>query len=332
MRQEREQSVSDHEDSGINLLRRFSRVEFIGVPPFSLPKDHGEGKEDELVETRLLLSQEDRQDSPEVESSPKNNNHRCGVFEPFLNKEPEEGNLFENNYGGNYVHAMQLNRNAVERALEIAHLGGKVQLTNLQQSKSRSEVQGNELAAKRFLIFDRKTQKAEEENPYKRVVSTPEGWRIEINDQRITEELTEGQKLTGEKLQRSFVNIFNVQLREGLRECVWREKLSSEKDKEFKYKFGYSLAIASVPPVVDIFLHGGPRAIAIMYCIAFLWVAKNNIERIMGSDTEKITRIARENVDSILEFILPPVEVDKVARTFAYLAGKGRTLVRETKD
>lgn len=242
-------------------------------------------------------------------------------FEPFINPEPQEGNLLENIYRGNFSQKMELNRQRAERVLKIAHLNGKVVLSSLPQSRSRSEVQGNELAAKRFLIFDRKTQKPEEENPYKRVVSTPEGWRIEINDQRITEELSEQQKLSGEKLQKAFVNNFNMQLKDGIRDCVWREKLSSEKDRLFIANFISSILTPAVLFSFDALILG-------------INVRNSEFNIAWTLFTYKLVNIFESGLPNrrkinFLESFLPPVEIDKVGRTFAYLSGKGRTLVRE---
>lgn len=325
MRQEREQPVSKHEGLNANLLRKLGRVEFIGVPPFSLPKD--DGREEELRETRLALRRKDRRDNGEEQPSQRENGQNPDGFEPFLNQDQQEGNLFENIYRGNFSHDMLLNRSAVERVLQIAHLNGKVFLTNFQQSRSRSEAQGNELVAKRFGIFDRRAKKPEEENPYKRVVSVPEGWRIEINDQRITEEL--GQKLTGEELKRAFIERFNAELRGGLMECVWREKCSSEKDVEksdFKHKFLTSIIIPASLFSFDALTIGINLKSSLSNlggtCVAY------GLLNIRGKNHENFKR----KTDNPLEHILPLIEIDKVGRTFAYLAGKGRTLVREAEN
>lgn len=72
----------------------------------------------------------------------------------------------------------------------------------------------------------------------------------------------------------------------------------------------------------------------------------NGLQNLGKKRTEMMLDISREmnpnlkfpelhfsarQTDHPLECFMPPVEVDKVARAYAYLAGKGRTLVREAK-
>ncbi|MEK7517412.1 MAG: hypothetical protein AAB583_02590 [Patescibacteria group bacterium] len=316
MRQEQERSGLEHEQRNISPFRKLGSGEFIGVPPFSLPKDSG--KEEGIRKTRFALRQEDRRDNREEQSSRRENGQKSDGFEPFLNQDQQEGNLFVNNYGGNYAHDMQLNRRRVERVLEIAQLDGRVFLTTLAPSRSRADAQDNELAAKRFLIFDRQTQKAEGENPYKRVVSIPEGWRIEINDQRITEERRE-RGLAGEKLKRASIRDINNVLKTGVFECVIREKLSSKKDIEFGHKAFGSIGV-TLTAVLGCISFAGPNIpIAIGLYLTGQSVVFALVNRIGGL----------RKIDHPLEMFMPPVEIDKVLRTYAYLAGKERRLVRE---
>lgn len=52
--------------------------------------------------------------------------------------------------------------------------------------------------------------------------------------------------------------------------------------------------------------------------------------------TNSLGRIVRQqwrnNIDHPLEYFMPQVEIDKVARTYMYLAGKGRRIVREVQE
>lgn len=267
------------------------------------------------------------------ESSLKTHSGKTDGFEPFVNPlDPKQGNqengqLFVNNYGGNYAQKMALNRSGVERALRIAHLDGQVYLTSLAPSRDRSsEAQGNELAGKRFLFFGEKIE--DKENPMYRVVSIPQGWRIEINDTRITEELIE-KKLTGEKRQRVFIGRFRSQLREALKECVWREKLSGIKDESFTPKlhitFISPLVVAAYSPIL-VLATSPSFYIPTTVLTVFLGYGLANVP------LKENIRYRERKTDSMWEYFMPPVEIDKVARTYTYLAGKGRRLVRETKE
>ena len=248
-------------------------------------------------------------------------------FEPFINgNENGKNNLFVNLYGGNFSQKMELNRKGVERVLEIAHLDGTVILTSLIAPRKSSEAQGNELAAKRNLFFGDKIQDEDRENPSHRVISVPEGWRIEINDQKLTEELTE-KKLSGKKLQRAFIKRFNGHFREALKECVRREKLSNEKDKYFRSKLLWSLTNPTAAFIAVVLNKFDPAAVAFnIGTTLFVFSLFNTTDML-------ISHPIRRKVDHLYEYLLPRVEIDKVMRSFAYLStiGQGRTLVKEKK-
>ncbi len=319
MRQEREpfrqQFSSSNRGVDTNPPRGWNPIDTLGV-------------ERRLQEIRLGLHQKDNEEGEKKESSLKTDGGKPNGFEPFVNPEPQEGYLFVNNYGGAYSQKMELNRKEVERALRIAHLKGQVFLTTLSPSRSRSEAQGNELAAKRFLFFGEKIKKAEEENPLARVVSVPEGWRIEINDHRLTEELTEKRKLSGKELQQAFIKRFNSQVRDALRECVWREKFSNTKDKDFPYKviksLGASLMQLSAQAWRGHIADPGYFLISVGGA-AFGFGLMNLFDKVGPENSNR-------NIDHVWEMFMPQVEIDKVARAYAYLAGKGRKLVKEIKE
>lgn len=334
MRHEKE-PPSDGQGRNENKGSAWERISPVGFnPPISLSGElfpfGGEGQKNKLRETRLALRQQDRRENGVGHPSPKENGQKPDGFEFFVDPQDplqppqQEEILFVNRYNGGFATRMKLNREGVEEVLRIAHLDGQVVLSSFVQSRQQSEVQRNELAAKRFGAFDRRTQKTEEENPYKRVVSTPEGWRIEINDQGITEELTE-RKLSGEKLQRAFINRFNGQLRKGLMECVWREKFSSEKDKAFKAKFFLDLIYLGMPASL---LRLGINEFTIPFSIGgpFLMYGANRF----------ISRLSyNRDLNYPWDYFLPFVQIDKVGRAFLYLMpviGKGRTLVREIRE
>lgn len=326
MNKEHEQDPSGYEGGKTNFARWLENINFPGPIPPDLPKElFPFGREGgELEGIRFNLNQEGSKDT-EKESLQKEKSSRLDGFEPFVDpEESQEDNLFVNNYGGAYSQKMELNRKGVERALQIAHLDGKVFLSSLSGSRSRAEAQGNELAARRFLIFDRKNQKTEEENLYKRVASVPEGWKIEINDQRITDELME-KRLAGEELQKEFIGRFNTLFKQGIRESVWREKMSSEKDDYFRHKLLLSIMYSSVNAL-------GFAPISIVQP-SFYISAAIGTPPLLFSVVNSLSRgnFGRINIDKPWEVFMPPVEVDKVARTYAYLGGKGRRLVREAK-
>ena len=154
---------------------------------------------------------------------------------------------------------------------------------------------------------------------------------IEINDQRIIDELTEGQKLTGERLQKAFVNRFNSQLRGGLMECVWREKCSSEKDEYFKSKLILSVLFPTGQIMLSVLFRENPL-LAIIIDSAIIFGSYGIINSLRQSHPRAIKFSSARNIDHPYECFMPPVEIDKVARTSAHLAGKGRTLVRGTQE
>lgn len=151
----------------------------------------------------------------------------------------------------------------------------------------------------------------------------PEGWKIEVNDTRITEELTAERKLSGKKLQRTFINRFNGQLKDALKECVWREKCSSGKDKRFRFKAILSAAV----PLGHFSFESFEAVIGTGNIDPFDVLGPSLINYALCNLTLRYIR--RTNIDYLWEYPMPFVEIDKVGRTFAYLAGKGRKLVRE---
>lgn len=309
------------------------------------PSGENPSREYRLQEIRFGVHQKDNKEGKEKEGSPKTDG-----FEPFVDpgdpsKPPQqkEGELFVNFYGGNYAQKMELNRKGVERALQIAHLDGQVFLTTFVPSRQRSAgIQGNELAARRNLFVGEKIEARE--NPLYRVVSVPQGWRIEVNDTRITEELTE-KKLAGKKLQNAFINRFNTLLKKGFRECVWQEKLSDEKDKYFRRKLFWSGVNAAIPTSGFIM---NPSATELHWFLGGIFIMNGAVNTLayLTDQKPKITEDVRQknnpnfkprsfsqyrNIDNPLEVVMPFVEIDKVARTFAYLSRKGRKLVREVR-
>lgn len=277
--------------------------------------------------SRMLAAEEKKEENPQ----PDNKNVRKDGFEPFVNPEPTNNPLFVNRYNGNFAQQMELNRKGVERVLKIAHLDGQIILTSLNPLRQRS-VEANSdgsVTGKRSLFFGEKMQDDEIENPLRRVVPIPEGWRIEINDTRIREELEKG-KLTGKKLQKKFIRHFSEQLNQGIMTCTVREKLTGIKDKHFKIKLFDTLGPVVVHSGLSLFwLYVGfskfSSIIPIIVGIESTYIIMNIL--IQGDKNYPL----RRKMDHKLEYLMPLLEIDKVIRTFAYLSLKGN-LVRETKQ
>lgn len=327
MRQEREPIRSSFEQGkDLNPLRWSFNDVAGGIYRTNEEQDLGE----RLEEIRFGLHQESNNHGREGGDSKDTHDQRSDGSEPFLNLEFKEEDLFVNSYGGNYAQVMQLNRKGVERVLKIAHLEGKVHLTNLQPNRSRAEVHGNELAAKRRLFFAEKIEDNAKENPLYRVVSTPEGWRIAINDRRIMEDLNE-KKLTGEKLQRTFIKKFNQLLNKSVFECIRKEKTTGIKDKYFIRK---ALIVAINPGTTLSLWASGVFHLDTSLTTYFVIAVGSNLVGLLGKlQTERLgifsSAYIGRKLDAPWEYLMPQVEIDKVARAYAYLTGKGRTLVRE---
>lgn len=266
-------------------------------------------------------------------------------------------NLFVNRYVGNFAQQMSLNRKAVERVLEIAHLDGKVVLTRfVPSSQSTSEAQGNELAPKRFFPFGEKINRDEEENPLSKVVSIPEGWKIEINDTRIRKELENKQNLTGKELQTAFIKKFNGLVTNKLLECIRIEKLSSKKDRYFISKFCRSALVPVMPITITVFLSNLPsRPLAgldiwVIHVINFVGTfCSYGIFNLLNHQINKENKRRRDRlvkmnnlglesdvpyrkIDHIWEYFMPPLEIDKSIRSVAFILIKGRNLVKVSKE
>lgn len=266
---------------------------------------------------------------------------RKNTFEPFINPEHNPNNLFVNNYGGSYGKNMELDRKGIEAVLRIAHLNGKVFLSSMPKSRDRSLEGVNKdgsVEVKKTLMLEDETQGKDENNPLLRTVPIPEGWRIEINDEMMMEELQK-KKLTGKKLQGKFVQGFNGVFTTSVFECIRREKLSSVKDRHFREKL-MALYALTVPPL----------QLASMILVMFRDADQLESLIEIGSAYFLITLVGNfymdhkkksleypdsfylsRPIDHPWEYILPPVEIDKVARTLVLLSLPGKKLVKERK-
>lgn len=271
----------------------------------------------QLHEVRSDLKKEKNGESEKPKSQ------KTDGFEPFVNPEPTNDPLLINGYNGNFAQRMDLNRKVAERVLKIAHLDGKVVFTSFVASKKPSaEAQGEELVAKRNLFFGEKIEDENKDNPYHRVIPTPEGWRIEINDTRIMKELEE-KKLTGKELESKFIQEFNVHLGQGLWDCIWREKLTTVKDKRLIRKTIVGF-IAQAP----LFLMATSKLLAPeLPAYWYTFVGIGLLDQILYNSIPQVRKI-----DALWELLMPSVEIDKVGRSLAHLFFKGNTLAREKKE
>lgn len=277
------------------------------------------------------------------------------TFEPFTNPNPEHNpnNLFVNNYGGSYAKNMELDRKGIEAVLRIAHLNGKVFLSSMPKSRDRSLNGVNEdgsISAKKTIIFDNETQKLEdEENPLYRTVPVAEGWKIEINDEMIMEEL-QTKRFTGKKHQEKFIQGFNEIFKASLFECIRREKLSSIKDSFFRVKRSFLiLNIGSQSVVWALGVGNGMNPLQAAIIPVSSWTLANmliniytssrkrdleDLEALIGMIYPKVNHpsfYAARQIDHFWEWVMPPLEVDKVARAFVLLSLPGKKLIREKK-
>jgi hypothetical protein len=269
-------------------------------------------------------------------------------FEPFeIPEEEQQDRLFVNLYHGHLSSNMELNRKAIERTLKIAHLDGQVFLTSFSPSRNRSldaNPDGSVSQKKTIFIGEKLEEIEENENPYSRPVSIPQGWRIEINDQRIMNELIEKRVEPG-KRENIFVSKFNSALERNLEKCVVKEKLSSIKDKYFRVKTIWSLAVPSVSIVIFFQKPDLGSAFIVAGATLFTYGIGNLRGQIVQEERKMLKRAYEERfgvtlnldngykrkIDHLHEFILPPVEIDKVAESITYLNIFGNKLVKRKR-
>ncbi len=300
------------------------RVAFPGISPVSFEIQPKKSPVIELGLKTILreLSQMPFAESKKAEQGkkqPQKETSKKDGFEPFVNPEPTHDPLFVHNYNGQQ---MELNRGGIEKVLKIAHLDGQVFLTTLTPLRHRS-IEANpdgSVSAKRSIFFGMDIKKENDENPLYKVTSVPQGWKIEINDQKLTEELTE-KKLSGKKLQKTFIKKFNKLLNKGLFECIRKEKLTSIKDEWFKRKVFAQTINTGILLTLWAQQLFQLDLLAISTCMSTFF-AINAFYNIP---------YRQRKIDARWEYIMPLIEVDKVARSWAFLSLKGRKLVRETK-
>ena len=272
----------------------------------------------EIAQIRQALAKiAERPKAPKEKTPKPEKSFNNQVWEPF-NTEPAPNQRFINLYGGNFAQNMELNRKKAERLIQVAALEGIVILSSLSPSRTRSlEVNPDGTATgKRGLFWGEKPEDVE--NPYHRVTPIPEGWKIEICDQKIHQELAE--KYSGEELQKKFVTRFNQHLRAGIWQAVWKEKLTSVKDEDIIRKYSVEgMMVGSAP----IFALTGGYDIPDLGFIPGYFIAHGFISTI-----GKMRGNQLRTLNSWWNYFTPFVEIDRVIRGFSYLNLKGRNLVR----
>jgi len=205
-----------------------------------------------------------------------------------------------------------------------------VVLTSFVPSRKKS-IEANSdgsVTAKSTAFWGENLEENETENPPYVVTSTPQGWRIEINDTKLREELVEKEKISDAKrLQKEFIKRFNSLTKRALFECVVKEKLTPVKDgEELNEKFGTKLiaAVGQILTFAVVSFPLGELTILQGYALLFPLVAGFNI----------LTRPAfpLRKIDYPWEYFLPTVEIDKTIGSFINLQTRGRKLVKEIKQ
>lgn len=229
-----------------------------------------------------------------------------GKYEPFT-KELVRGNKFVNFYSGEFSAQMELNRHAVERLLAVSAIEGIVVLTG-STSKGQQPIAGEEKVDSKLYTTE----------------PTPNGWRIEIDDMRTSENSEEEDQ---RRKMDNFGESFNLLLRQSLREIIIREKLSSLKDINFRKKAFSSLSIFVMQTAITQFngtqWYDIPEAIA---ATSASYGAANLLSRYRAN------RLARNSLSSKYEYLMPLFEIDRAARGLTYLNIHGRKLVRLNDD
>lgn len=238
-------------------------------------------------------------------------------WEPF-NQEPSSEQRFVNLYGGVFSAQMELNRKKAEELVRVAALEGQIVLTSLSAIRNRpfeANPDGSVTAKRRLPWGEKPTEDVE--NPYFRVASIGEGWRVEICDQRIHQELAE--RYSGEKLQKKFVARFNQYLRTAIWKIVKDEKLTSKKDHEIAIKWFNTIAFPLFEGGVLIFgsAYNLRSVLVIVGGLFFFFHPFINIIRKLGHDSHR-------NLTSFYEYLMPQIEFDRIGRGFLYLNLKGQ--------
>jgi hypothetical protein len=278
--------------------------------------------------------------------------NRSNKFEPFeIPESDQEDRLFVNLYGGHHAKDMELNIKTAEKTLKLAHLEGQIFLMSLPPSRNRSldaNADGS-VSAKKSVFWGEKLDE-EKDNPYYKVTSIPQGWKIEINDQKMMEQLMK-EKINPKQKQRIFINKFNSFAKSSLESCIKKEKLSSVKDRYFKHKLFSSLVIPVLQTGFRLYLHNFSlieysRWRDVLSAMVGTFVTYTFINLLSGISNRRTRHLHEQSkesgqklnlnkstidrkLDHPWEWIMPEVEIDKVIGSFLRLNVFSQKLVRE---
>jgi len=249
-------------------------------------------------------------------------------FEPFVATTPSQPesntrNRFINNYDGPYATMLRLNRVAIERFIELSGFDGIITLASLPCSRNRTYLDINPdataSAKKGLRIGQRRLE--DEENPYYKVNATADGWAVQINGQKILEEIQDkpSRKTTDDV---RFARRFNDYLRGGLTACVRGETMSNAKDEIFNLKLWYTCLAIGGGAIGQLISPAHLDLTGLIVTSPFAFAVANwMISR--GLEVHPNSRMR----EGLVESFLPPVRIDDYTRGRGYLGFRGRTLV-----
>lgn len=210
-------------------------------------------------------------------------------WEPFGNDSSRDRD-FLNLYTGPFSDDLEIHRPNVERILDVADINGKVVFRNAS---------------------------IESENKYD-LVSDSSGWLVEFDGNKTLVGLEES--LGRKPIEQRFAAATDKILRSALVRLMIKEKLTPEKDGALL--FGLKALISSMPIPYMIEFHGIGKIpfneLALLFdAIAITWI--------YGGANLLYGKIIKNWKDRL---ILPPLEIDRVARGLLFANIKGRNLVR----
>lgn len=241
-------------------------------------------------------------------------------WEPVLS-EPTSTQNFVMIYGGPYSQKMEIDRVTAERFVDVAAINGRVYITDLAVNRGRVTAGINSdgsVSAGRASFGSLKLPVfREEEEGFHRVTEVPDGWKLEIAGVKILEDLAE--KRSKKPIDERFIQRFNAELRDGLRELIFRDKFRLG-ERSGKWK-AFLTAGAPVWMGWDEFIDGAQvRDIEIIPWTLGLYGIWNFVDRMSGNPLRSFK--------SPYEAIMPPLEFDRFARAILFTKQKGRNLVR----
>ncbi|MDO8486839.1 MAG: hypothetical protein Q7S45_00890 [Candidatus Curtissbacteria bacterium] len=241
-------------------------------------------------------------------------------FEPF-STEPGEGQKFINLYGGSFYRNLELNRVAVEEIIRVAALQGNIVLISVPKERDPRSVDINpdgSATRKRSLFWGEKPQEDEPQRPV-RVVSTPQGWKVEVCDEMILEDLVA--KESKKPIDLRFAKKLNVYLRTVLGEVIFKEKFTENKHYGSLWlrcmtSSAYIIGAMFLPENLIEGNYSGEGIIA----VSFIVFSAGWMKDLSGNPTRNLT--------AFYEYLMPQIELDRVIAGKFILETRGRRLVR----